>query len=40
MKQNRNPSDNRLRGSVAGRSILEDTLKEVLPSQNLKKAPK
>ena len=37
MKQNQNLSDNRLRGSVAGRSILKDTLKEVLPSQKKKK---
>ena len=36
MKQNQNLSDNRLRGSVAGRSILKDTLKEVLPSQKKK----
>ena len=36
MKQNQNLSDNRLRGLVAGRSILKDTLKEVLPSQKKK----
>ena len=36
MKQNQNLSDNRLRGLVAGRSILKDTQKEVLPSQKKK----